>query len=103
MSEPENFLTRWSRRKQDVAKESAKQEAKPNEPASQAGPGKAQAVIEPKVAPEAPAPVDLSTLPSLEEITAETDVTAFLKPGVPADLARAALRRAWTSDPAVRD
>ena len=32
-----------------------------------------------------------------------TDVTAFLQAGVPADLTRAALRRVWTADPAIRD
>jgi hypothetical protein len=30
-------------------------------------------------------------------------VSAFLRPGVPADLARAALRRAWVADPTIRD
>jgi hypothetical protein len=30
-------------------------------------------------------------------------VSAFLRPGVPADLTRAALRRAWAADPAIRD
>src|SRR5690349_16629058 len=46
---------------------------------------------------------DLASLPSLDSITAVTDVRAFLKPGVPAELASAALRRAWTADPAIRD
>jgi hypothetical protein len=46
---------------------------------------------------------DLSTLPSLDSITAATDVTAFLRKGVPLELSRAALRRAWTADPAIRD
>ena len=32
-----------------------------------------------------------------------TDVTAFLQQGVPAELTRAALRRVWTADPAIRD
>ena len=36
-------------------------------------------------------------------ITAATDIRAFLAPGVPAELTRAALRRAWTADPAIRD
>ncbi|HEY7999786.1 MAG TPA: DUF3306 domain-containing protein, partial [Pseudolabrys sp.] len=31
------------------------------------------------------------------------DIRAFLQPGVPPDLSRAALRRAWSSDPAIRD
>jgi 6-methylsalicylate decarboxylase len=30
-------------------------------------------------------------------------IRAFLRPGVPAELARAALRRAWVADPAIRD
>ena len=42
-------------------------------------------------------------LPPLESITAVTDITAFLRAGVPAELTRAALRRAWTADPAIRD
>ena len=36
-------------------------------------------------------------------IGADTDVRGFLQPGVPPELTRAALRRAWSSDPAIRD
>ena len=46
---------------------------------------------------------DLTQLPSIDSIGANTDVTAFLRPGVPSELTRAALRRAWSSDPAIRD
>jgi len=46
---------------------------------------------------------DPATLPPVESIDAGTDVSAFLRPGVPADLAQAALRRAWVADPAIRD
>jgi Protein of unknown function (DUF3306) len=46
---------------------------------------------------------DLSTLPSLESITAATDIRPFLAPGVPQALRSAALRRAWSADPAIRD
>jgi hypothetical protein len=46
---------------------------------------------------------DLASLPSLESITAATDIRGFLSPGVPKELARAALRRAWATDPAIRD
>jgi hypothetical protein len=46
---------------------------------------------------------DLASLPSLDSITAATDIRAFLAPGVPQSLARAALRRAWAADPAIRD
>jgi hypothetical protein len=62
------------------------------------------------VAPEAPNSaqepgelVDLASLPPIESIGAGSDVRAFLTPGVPADLARAALRRAWSAEPAIRD
>ena len=39
----------------------------------------------------------------LKQIAADTDIGAFLQSGVPAELTRAALRRAWASDPAIRD
>jgi hypothetical protein len=48
-------------------------------------------------------PFDLESLPSLESITAETDIRDFLRPGVPADLKHEALRRAWSTDPGIRD
>ena len=94
MSEPENFFDRWSRRKRDGAEESAPVEAKhagamPLAP--EAGEETAQAAFDP------------ASLPPIEAITAESDIRAFLQPGVPPDLSRAALRRAWSSDPAIRD
>jgi hypothetical protein len=48
-------------------------------------------------------PFDPASLPSIDSITADTDIVAFLKSDVPTELTRAALRRAWTSDPAIRD
>ena len=57
--------------------------------------------------PHDPAPqttaVDPASLPPVESIEAGTDVSAFLRPGVPPDLAQAALRRAWVADPSIRD
>jgi hypothetical protein len=47
--------------------------------------------------------LDLALLPPIESITAHTDIRAFLAPGVPRELAAAALRRAWSVDPAIRD
>ena len=38
-----------------------------------------------------------------ESIVAESDVRAFLAPGVPPELTRAALRRTWSADPKIRD
>jgi hypothetical protein len=46
---------------------------------------------------------DPASLPPIEAITATSDIRAFLAPGVPEDLARAALRRAWITDPKIRD
>lgn len=96
MSEDENFLSRWSRRKQEVTK---KEEAKPQR---QPELGQEDSKPAAQEACDAEA-VDVSKLPSLDEIAAETDISGFLQKGVPTDLARAALRRAWTSDPAIRD
>jgi hypothetical protein len=46
---------------------------------------------------------DAPSLPPIESIGPSSDIRAFLKPGVPQDLTRAALRRAWATDPAIRD
>jgi hypothetical protein len=43
------------------------------------------------------------SLPPIESIGATSDIRPFLEPGVPQDLARAALRRAWAADPGIRD
>ena len=47
--------------------------------------------------------VDLTKLPPIESITAATDIQPFLARGVPSELTRAALRRAWAADPTIRD
>jgi Protein of unknown function (DUF3306) len=44
-----------------------------------------------------------ANLPPIESIGAGSDIRPFLAPDVPADLTRAALRRAWSTDPAIRD
>jgi hypothetical protein len=103
----DNFLSRWSQRKRDVAK--AEEEAqRPPEPvrAAEPPPAEAQPADAPAEAAAEAAPeseVDLSSLPSLESITGSTDITGFLGRGVPDELARSALRKAWVSDPAIRD
>lgn len=87
MSDPdEGFLQRWSRRKREAA----------------VAPPAAADAAAPAVDPE-PVGIDLESLPSLDSITAETDIRVFLAPGVPAELTRAALRRAWAADPQIRD
>ena len=96
----ESFLTRWSRRKREA--EQAAPEAKPEGESTEAAPPAADGAELPEVA-VAEKTVDLDSLPPIESITAATDIRAFLAPGVPAQLARAALRRVWTADPAIRD
>lgn len=46
---------------------------------------------------------EIAALPKLEELTAESDITAFLRRGVPTSLRNAALRKIWLLDPAIRD
>jgi Protein of unknown function (DUF3306) len=107
----EDFLTRWSRRKRDVAE--TEQAKVPDESPHAGAPGEHDTIagngipenaeaVEPVDAIGPPA-FDLTSLPSIESITAATDIRPFLAPGVPADIARAALRRAWSSDPRIRD
>src|SRR3981189_1269385 len=95
MSDKE-FLARWSRRKRE-AKVAADAPA-PAQTAETPNPASPVTAEDP-----ANAEVDLSSLPPVESITAATDVTAFLRQGIPQDLSRAALRRAWAADPAIRD
>jgi Protein of unknown function (DUF3306) len=46
---------------------------------------------------------DVTSLPSIDSITVETDIRVFLQTGVPENLKRSALRRAWATNPAIRD
>ena len=101
MSEPENFLARWSRRKAEQpddrardATEKAEQQQQPDNGAAEAKDNETKKEGE---------EVDLSKLPPIESIGPETDIRAFLQKGIPPELTRAALRRVWTSDPAIRN
>ncbi|MCK1512267.1 DUF3306 domain-containing protein [Bradyrhizobium sp. 190] len=90
------FLARWSQRKQE---------------AKQPEPTQAEPAAESVESPGSPAPqgedvtpeFDLSTLPKLEELTGSTDITAFLRKGVPEHLRNAALQKSWALDPAIRN
>ena len=94
MTERENVIQRWARLKH------ARNTAQETEIASAnvAGP-----TAQPPGSAASDAPFDLASLPSIESIAADTDISAFLRSGVPAELTRAALRRAWASDLAIRD
>ena len=89
-----SFLARWSQRKQE-----AKQpESKPEAPAAEA-----ESPPAPAAETEAAPAFDLSSLPKLEDLTEATDVTGFLRKGVPEHLRNAALRKSWALDSAIRN
>lgn len=104
MTDPENFLSRWARKKRDAAEEAAPEAGvSAGTPAPTEGP-EAQPPVSPQSNKKGPeTPFDPASLPSLDSIGAQTDIRAFLQAGVPPDLVRAALRRAWTADPAIRN
>jgi hypothetical protein len=91
----EDFLARWSRRKGEARREVPSTQA--------AHAGEVQSPAPPPAAEAGEPELDLSSLPPIESITGATDITAFLRKGIPPELTRAALRRAWSSDPAIRD
>ena len=62
-----------------------------------------QTITKPGQSPPTESPFDAANLPPIESIGAGSDIRPFLALGVPADLTRAALRRAWSTDPAIRD
>src|SRR5262245_150336 len=109
MSEPENFIARWSRRKREAVQDADATKAAPAPTAesAQSDEGRrretdAAPVDGGALEPSEPA-FDPTKLPPIETITAESDIRAFLAPSVPPELTRAALRRAWAADPKIRD
>ncbi len=112
MSDPESFLSRWSRLKREsntvaqpesgpAADAAPTDSVKPAEsmmPAPDAvGPTAAADVTSPAL------PFDPGSLPPVTSITQASDIRQFLQAGVPAELVRAALRAAWVTDPTIRD
>jgi hypothetical protein len=103
MTGGDGFLSRWSRRKRAAEG--------PEPPPDTAGPGPARpAEPEPAAEPAAePAPLptlsddELAALPRIEDLTPDTDIRVFLRPGVPVALKNAAMRRMWLLTPAIRD
>ena len=93
--EEKGFLARWSQRKREAAKaepqptEADKPEQQAAEPSTASG--------------DAELPFDLESLPKLEELTKDTDMTVFFRKGVPESIRNAALRKAWALDPAIRN
>jgi hypothetical protein len=94
------FLARWVRRKDEARRAQrppAQPEAAPVAPPPVAD-GRTARAAEPELTPE-----DIAALPKVEALRADSDVTAFLRRGVPEALRNAALRKIWMLDPAIRD
>ena len=105
MTEPDNFILRWARLKRasDTGHKTDPSGDKPPGSAEAGAAGAEATVAQPPIDVAADEPLDLASLPSIEAITANTDVREFLQSRVPAELTRAELRQAWTRDPAIRD
>jgi Protein of unknown function (DUF3306) len=86
MKNNETFAARWARRKLEAQRSKS---AEARDPDAAAKPIESQP------------PDDSTPLPSLDDITPEGDIAAFLQKRVPAELQRLALRKAWTTDPAI--
>ena len=87
-----NFLARWSQRKHEA-----------KQPDHDAPTVNSDAPFGPVAESDVVQEFDLSSLPKLEDMTATTDITAFLRKGVPEHLRNAALRKSWALDPAIRN
>jgi len=99
MSNETEFFTRWSRRKHHAATEKIEQSKSRNASDDIVSSGTSTALGQ----DENRLSFDPASLPAIESIGAESNIRGFLEAGVPGDLTRAALRRAWSLDPAIRD
>jgi Protein of unknown function (DUF3306) len=106
VTEADNFILRWARLKReseaghetDISRDSL-----PSGSVETVSAGAEVTAVQPRTDTSAEEPFNLASLPSIEAITANTDIRGFLQSCVPAELTRAALRQAWASDPAIRD
>src|SRR3981189_3097505 len=103
MTRSENIMSRWWRLKQESANvvdgSFSANKSTDAEPGDLNG---ATAATPGTDFPTSP-PFDLASLPPLQSITVGTDIRSFLGSSVPVELTKAALRRAWATDPAIRD
>ncbi len=102
----EGLLSRWARRKQEVRRQArAETRVEPSEPPAASEPqALADAELSGAEALDDESLADaIARLPEIEDLTAETELAPFLRAGIPAALRKAALRRMWSVDPAIRD
>jgi TorA maturation chaperone TorD len=102
MTRSENIMSRWSRMKQESARqvEPDGSSTEPKPIGAEPGHSNGATVVEPATGSPA---FDPASLPPLQSITLGTDIRSYLTSSVPVELTNAALRRAWVTDPAIRD
>jgi hypothetical protein len=101
---PENFVSRWARLKRDSDIRRGPEPTSDGPPGDMVASNETEATAGHREDGEiVDEPFDLASLPPIEMITVNTDIRGFLQGRVPVELTRAALRRAWASDPAIRD
>lgn len=97
------FFARWLRLKGEARASKPesllpREEKKTDEPADTPTQSRALAPAdETSIAPSRP--TEVPDLPPIEQLTAESDYSVFLREGVPPDIRRQALRKLWVSDP----
>ncbi|HEU5017458.1 MAG TPA: DUF3306 domain-containing protein [Pseudolabrys sp.] len=94
MSEDRRILSRWSQRKAAARRGEA-----PAEPIERTAPDAITPVDDALSVEQEHAADETPAVPPIEELTAQSDYTAFLGEKVPEHLRRAALRKLWSSDP----
>lgn len=106
----EGPFARWSRRKLATRPNDAPAANEKKHAPSQSGEEiEAGAPAPQSASPEATASADVESvelsepLPRIEDLTAESDLAAFLREGVPLALKIAAMRKMWSLNPAIRD
>jgi TorA maturation chaperone TorD len=104
MTRSENVMSRWSRMKQESSKPVEPDASSEPKPIGAEPDDLNRATVAMPATDSAASPsFDPASLPPLQSITAGTDIRSFLGSSVPVELTKAALRRAWVTDPAIRD
>jgi Protein of unknown function (DUF3306) len=96
----EDVLARWSRRKRAARSGDVRS---PTQETPAAGAPAAEPDADRPLGAAGPAVEAAEPLPSLDDIKADGDLSAFLRDGVPTALKNAAMRKMWSLDPAIRD
>lgn len=97
----DGFLGRWIKRKAE-SREQPENEDERSEGSETEG-GVQSPEARPNAARAEEPAFDLSKLPTLDDIRADTNLSDFMRREVPAALRNAALKKAWALDPVIRD